>query len=122
MLNIEDIKKKLVDIVTELTSYKNEEEWFEFKENWFEPAEIGQYISAMSNAAAMAGQDYAYFIWGVSDDDHQIVGTRFNYHVDVKNEPLQHFLARQLNPDVAFAFDEIEVENKRVVVLIIPPA
>ena len=40
----------------------------------------------------------------------------------MKGEPLQHFLARQLTPDVGFSFEEITLENKRVVVLIIPAA
>lgn len=59
---------------------------------------------------------------GVKDDDHSIVGTSFKFQVDVKGEPLQHFLARQLTPDVGFSFEEITFENKRVVVLIIPAA
>lgn len=29
----------LVKIVQELCRYKDEQEWFEFKENWFEPNE-----------------------------------------------------------------------------------
>ena len=35
-------------------------------------------ISAMSNAAVMRGEDFAYFMWGVKDDDHSVVGTSFN--------------------------------------------
>lgn len=54
------------------------------------------------------------------DNDHCVVGTSFKFQVDVKGEPLQHFLARQLTPDVGFSFEEITLENKRVVVLIIP--
>ena len=122
MPDINDVKKKLNVIVGELISHDSEEEWFEFKENWYEPVELGQYISAMSNAAVMRGEDFAYFVWGVKDDDHSIVGTSFKFQVDVKGEPLQHFLARQLTPDVGFSFEEITFENKRVVVLIIPAA
>lgn len=122
MSDIKDVKKNLISIVEDLISHDSEEEWFEFKENWYEPAELGQYISAMSNAAVMRGQDFAYFVWGVRDDDHHVVGTCFKFQVDVKGEPLQHFLARQLTPDVGFSFEEIILENKRVVVLIIPAA
>lgn len=39
----------------EFTKYENEKEWLEFKENWFEPKELGEYISAMSNSAAYLG-------------------------------------------------------------------
>ena len=44
---------KLKSIVKKLISHKHEEEWLEFKENWFESHALGEYISGMSNAAAM---------------------------------------------------------------------
>lgn len=122
MPDINDVKKDLVSIVEDLISHDSEEEWFEFKENWKDPVELGQYISAMSNAAVMCGQDFAYFVWGVSNDGHKVVGTSFKYQIDVKGEPLQHFLARQLTPDAGFSFEEIMLKKKRVVVLIIPAA
>ena len=51
---------ELRSIVKNLISHKHEEEWFEFKENWFESHALGEYISGMSNAAAMVGEEYAY--------------------------------------------------------------
>ena len=54
----------LVKKVRELIAYPNERNWFEFKENWYEPNALGEYISAMSNAAALEGEEYAYFVWG----------------------------------------------------------
>lgn len=122
MPDINDVKKKLNVIIEELISHDSEEEWFEFKENWYEPVELGQYISAMSNVAVMRGEDFAYFVWGVKDDDHSVVGTSFKFQIDVKGEPLQHFLARQITPDVGFSFEEIMIAGKRVVVLVIPAA
>ncbi|MCD8106122.1 MAG: ATP-binding protein [Lachnospiraceae bacterium] len=59
----------LIKIVKELISLPNEEEWFEFKENWYEPAGIGEYISSLSNTAAMLGKDQAYLIWGITNDN-----------------------------------------------------
>jgi len=120
--DINDVKTDLTSIVEDIISHDSEEEWFEFKENWYEPTELGQYVSAMSNAAVMCGQDFAYFVWGIKNDNHSVVGTGFKYQVDVKGEPLQHFLARQLTPDVGFSFEEIVFHKKRVVVLIIPAA
>ena len=38
-------------------------EWFEYKENWFQPIALGEYISALSNSAALVGKKYGYFIW-----------------------------------------------------------
>jgi len=113
-----DLKEK----VKELIQYQSEEEWFEFKENWYEPAAIGEYISSLSNSAALLGEEYAYLIWGVNNDTHKITGTTFDFHQDVKNEPLQHYLARQLEPDICFDFREITIRRKRVVILIIPAA
>lgn len=112
----------LVSIVNELREYKTEREWFEFKENWFEAKDLGAYISAMSNSAAYEGRGYAYFIWGVHDETHKITGTNFDPDQDVKGEPLKHYLARQLYPDIDFRFDKIKMEDKDVVVLTIPAA
>ena len=95
----------LVSIVNELREYKTEREWFEFKENWFEAKDLGAYISAMSNSAAYEGREYGYFIWGVHDGTHNITGTDFDPDQDVKGEPLKHYLARQLYPDIDFRFE-----------------
>lgn len=109
-------------VIEELIAYKHEKEWFEFKENWFEPNELGEYISALSNSAAYCGRQYAYFVWGIEDVSHDIVGTSFDFDRDVKDEPLKHYLARQMEPDLNFAFEETHVGGKRVVVLTIPAA
>ena len=58
----------ILSIVKELCSYSAEREWFEFKHNWFEPEQLGQYISALSNSAAMEGRSKAYFVWGIDED------------------------------------------------------
>lgn len=113
---------KLVKKVEELIAYPTEANWFEFKTNWYEPNGIGEYISSLSNAAALEGQEYGYLIWGVHNETHEVLGTTFDYRVDVKNEPLEHFLARQVMPDNNFTFQEITIENKRVVVMIVPAA
>ena len=110
------------DIIKELRAYETEREWFEFKANWFEPAQLGEYISALSNSAAYVGRKKAYFIWGISNKTHAIEGTVFDPDCEVKNEPLKHFLSRQLSPDINYDFEETEIEGKRVVVLTIPAA
>lgn len=112
----------LVKIVKELISYPTEANWFEIKENWYEPYGIGEYISSLSNAAALEGEEYGYLVWGVNDKSHKIVGTTFDYMVDVKNEPLEHYLARQVMPDNNFFFQEVIIDGKRVVVMVVPAA
>jgi predicted HTH transcriptional regulator len=109
-------------IVKELIAHTSEEEWFEFKENWYEEAGIGEYISSMSNVAAMLGKDFAYLVWGVNNDTHDLTDTTFTYHRDVKGEPLEHFLARQITPDIGFSFHELSIKSKRLVILVIPAA
>ena len=112
----------LKDKVLELCSYSDEQEWFEFKENWFQPETLGEYVSALSNAAAFRHKEMTYFIWGVNDKTHEIVGTSFNPYREFNREPYQNYLARNLSPSINFSFEEIEIEGKRLVVLLIPPA
>lgn len=114
--------RKLEQIVKTLCARDDEQEWFEFKENWFEPIQLGEYISALSNAAAYHYEEYAYFIWGVNDKTHEIVGTDFNQYRDYKKESYQHYLARNLSPSIGFEFEELAIKGKRIVVLIVPAA
>ena len=109
-------------IINDLIQYSSEREWFEFKENWFEPYELGAYISALSNSAVLEGRAFAYFAWGISDDTHEVVGTDFDFNANIKNEPLKHYLLRQLYPRIDFSFAEDNVYGKRVVILQIPAA
>ena len=83
---------------------------------------VWENIFPLSNTAAMLGKEQAYLIWGVNNDTHEIVGTKFDYHQYVKNEPLEHYLARQITTDIAFSFHETMVSRKRIVVLVIPAA
>ena len=108
--------------VLNLLSLPHETEWLEIKHNIAIPEQIGQYISALSNSAAIAGEDTAYLIWGVDNATHDILGTTFDFREDVDGEPLEHYLARQLSPSVAFRFQDVEIKGKTVVVLAIPKA
>ena len=113
-----DIKQ----IVLDLCALSDEQEWFEFKENWFQPEALGEYVSALSNAAAFHYKKYAYFIWGVNDTTHEIVGTTFNQYCEYNKEPYQNYLARNLSPSINFSFEETEIYGKKVVGLVIPAA
>ena len=113
---------ELNDLVSMLRSYKSELEWFEFKVNWYDPNQIGEYISAISNSAACAGRKEGYLIWGINNETHEIENSDFDPNVDVHREPLKHYLARQLTPYVDFEFEETIIESKHVVVLKIPAA
>ena len=112
----------IADVVNNCISRCNEAEWFEFKANLYNPDEIGEYISALSNAAAMSGEPFGYVIWGIDDKTHKLIGTKFDFQKDVNNEPLQHYLSRQICPSIYFRFDEENVDGKRIVLLTIPAA
>ena len=56
------------------------------------------------------------------DENHKIVGTTFNQYCDHNKEPYQNYLARNLSPSLNFSFEEVEIQQKRVVVLVIPAA
>lgn len=98
-------------------------EWVEFKQNNGDPAEIGQYISAIANSAALHGESAGFVVWGVEDGTHTVTGTTFSPKTARKgNQLLEIWLAHLLNPRVDFRFHEGSVEGKRVVVLEIPCA
>jgi len=108
----------LISLVHELCKQTRETEWVEFKVGNEQPEAIGEYISALSNAAAYNGKVNAYMIWGVQDETHDIVGTTFSaLNSKVGGEELESWLLRLLAPKVNFHFYEIEVDGKAVVVL-----
>lgn len=111
------------ELIKELTSYEFKKEWFEFKVNRADEDEIGSYISAISNSCAIEGRDYGYLVWGIEDKTHKIVGTQFNYDSHTKsNEPLIHYLERQLSPRINIEFSEFNYQGKRLVNLKIAAA
>ena len=83
-------KEYLRSLVRELIRYPEETEWIEFKCNNKNPQMIGEYISALSNSAALCEQPKAYLVWGINDATHKIVGTDFQYRKAKKrNEELE---------------------------------
>lgn len=108
--------------IEEILRYPHETEWIEIKHNLAIPEEIGQHISALSNSAALYDEEMAYLIWGADDQTHESLGTTFDFRQDVNHEPLEHFLARQLSPSVAFRFDNVTLKGRNLVVLSIPRA
>ena len=108
----------LADLVRELCKLPKETEWLEFKHNNAEPQSIGEYISALANAAALNGKAFAYLIWGVENDTHAIIGTSFSPATAKKgNEPLEAWLHRLLTPKIHFRFFELSLEERPVVLL-----
>ena len=59
--------QELIELVDILRSEGTETEWLEFKSNHVSNQDIGEYISALSNGAALWGRPYAYLIFGVNN-------------------------------------------------------
>ncbi len=108
----------LAGLVRELCKLPRETEWLEFKDSNADPQEIGEYLSALANAAAYNGKAFAYLVWGVEDGTHRVVGTRFSPSTSKKgNEPLETWLLRLLAPKAHFRFYELTMEGQPVVLL-----
>ena len=108
----------LTSLVQELRKLSEENEWVEFKVNERDPEEIGGYVSALANSAALVGKAVAYLVWGISDREHEIVGTNFKPRTEkVGNEELENWLLHLLTPRVQIQFSETVVEDRSVVVL-----
>lgn len=107
-----------VALINELRKLPNETEWVEFKRNDHEPQDIGEYISALSNSAALKGRSSAYLIWGIDDKTHDVLGTSFDPITAKKgNEELENWLLRLLQPRIDIQFSKVEIEGKPVVLL-----
>lgn len=117
-MTLERPAEYLVSLVRELCKLTGESEWVEFKVNVREPEEVGEYISALANSAALVGKAFAYVVWGISDRDHSAVGTSFDPSVArVGNEALENWLLRLLEPRLNFRFFQVPMDGHSVIVL-----
>lgn len=114
---------QFLSLVRELTSLTRETEWVELKHNKVVPEEIGEYLSALSNSAALLGKPSAYILWGVEDGTRRILGTTFRpYQKKVGNEELENWLLTQLEPRVMVNIHESVVDGKPLVLFEVQPA
>jgi ATP-dependent DNA helicase RecG len=100
-----------------------ETEWVEFKSarNSYDFGKLGQYFSALSNEAALAGRPVAWLIFGVNDQ-RQIVGT--HYRPDrAKLDSLKREIADKTGNRLSFVeIHEIAHPEGRVLLFEIPAA
>lgn len=110
-------------LVDDLRAKPAETIWIEFKENNADAQLIGKLISALSNAARLADQHFAYIIWGVRDGDHAVAGTTFEPSTrKEKGQPLEMWIANHLSPGIEFRFEEVDHDGQRLILLTIPAA
>ncbi len=103
----------------ELLKLPAETEWVEFKHNNSDPQMIGEYLSAISNAAALEGHVFGYIVWGVEDGTHNVVGTTFKprQQKGQGNEDLEPWLNKMLAPRINFRIFEFEAHDDKPMVL-----
>lgn len=107
----------------ELLRLPAETEWVEFKHNNCKPDEIGEYLSAISNGAALHGKRTGYLVWGIEDVTHHVVGTNFRPKQAKKgNEELEAWLLQLLEPRINFTIHEFDSDGLPVVLFAVPAA
>lgn len=107
----------------ELIRTHDESEILDYKENLNLGSEIGEYISALGNAALLTHNPAAYLIWGVKDVTKDIVGTSFNPDLAKASEknpmPLVTYLEKFTDPRIPLDWDKFTYEGNNLLVLTI---
>ncbi len=115
--------ENLDKLVRELMVLPQETQWVEFKHDNYTPKMIGQDISALSNGAALQDKAHAYFVWGINNETHEIVGTNYDLQTLKKgDQELENWLRYLLSDHADFEFQKVVMEGETVGVLIIKAA
>ena len=113
----------LEKLVMELCKSPHELPYLEFKHDNYDPYTIGENISALANSATLYEHDFAYMLWGVRDDNHEIVGTNYNLQsLKKESQELENWLRSLLSSNANFEFKSVKIKGKNVGVLIIHAA
>ncbi len=122
-MTVERTEDYLHSLLRELIKLPKETEWVEFKHNNAIPEQVGEYISALANSAALLGKRCGYVVWGIDDKTHDIVGTSFNPETARhKQQELESWLLQKTVPKLHFVFHRFLFESKPVVILEIQAA
>jgi ATP-dependent DNA helicase RecG len=109
-------------LVKHLLNQQGEHEWLEFKHN-DDPHTIGEYMSALANAAALDGEPCGYMVWGIEDGTHRVLGTRFKPgSAKMGAQMLDLWLHQYLRPKLDFRFESFDYQGQPVVLLRVPAA
>lgn len=117
-------QQSLLKTLDNLRGLPREATTVEFKSNLDQAEEIGQYLSALANSAALEGRDRAWIVWGVEDGTHEVKGTGFNPFTCTVggNQQLIMWLQQMTSPRADFSFHECSHPQGNVVLLEIHPA
>jgi predicted HTH transcriptional regulator len=112
-----------ISLIERLRHLPEETEWVEFKVNNINADMIGEYISALSNSAAIWNKEKSYILWGINNETHEIEGTSFSPKKEKRgNEEIENWLASGLQPRVDFKFIDVFTDKGKVIVMEIPAA
>ena len=124
--------KQYADLLDQqISKHGKENQFIEFKSNFQDAWQLGKYISALSNGATLANQDYGYLYFGVDDETLEIKGTTFDHSATMvtdkekvkSKQPLELYLRQNITPRIHFSIKEITSNNgNRIVVFEIPAA
>jgi ATP-dependent DNA helicase RecG len=114
----------LINLTDELRALPKENEWVEFKVgNVTTNERLGQYISGLSNAASVANKSFAYLVFGINDDTHEVEGTNYNFKNRKEgNEELELWIRRLLNPSIKFDHFTCDYKSNHLEIFRIPAA
>lgn len=116
--------EELIILIDELRALPKENEWVEFKTGTATTNDrLGQYISAISNAACIHNQDFGYLVFGIHDDIHEVVGTAFKFKNKKEgNQELELYIRQYLHPSIRFAHFTCQYGTYHVEIFKIPAA
>ncbi len=114
----------LVALIDRLRALPTETEWCEFKRKRCAPQDLGEYLSALANAACLANQPRGYMVFGIDDGSHDVVGTRFDPYAAKGrgNQDLLPWLTSGLRPNTGIETHIVEHPDGRVVLFEVGPA
>lgn len=110
--------EEVIKLVNNLRAEETERTWLEFKGNNKGPEMIGQYVSSISNSAALAKRTCGYLLWGVDDVTHDLIDTDFDFNKYKKgNTDITIWLATVLKPMPFIDYRKIDIDGNTVGIL-----
>ena len=114
-------EQEFYKVLEYLRAFNSEVEWIEFKQNNFNQEDIGEYLSAISNAAGLHRREVGYIVFGIEDSTHNVAGTTFKPRQQkVGNEEIENWLAIRLHPRIDFRIYQYVYNGKPVVLFEVP--
>lgn len=111
-----------VKLLERLVAEGVERPWLEFKVNNIDPDEIGEYVSALANAAILAGSERAFLVFGVEDGTHRLVGTKVRLAALKRGgENFENWLNRVIQPRLMLELVDFTHNNLQFSIISIEP-